>query len=464
MRNKFKYKIIILFIITFLYSCSSNNVNITKSNSTLSSSTYEYSPKSLSGPISNPLMGWAPPAQYTGYNQPYTLVYANLYWKDIQPYEGFYNFDHIEELFNFELWKSKNVKIILRVICDYPNDKGEKTIPEWLYNKINGDGTWYDIEYGKGFSPNYENEVFIYYHEKLIEALANRYDTFSQIAFIALGSIGHWGEWHTYETPEFQIPFVSEKTAKKYISHYTSYFKNKKLLLRTPNTSSLENSFGLFNDMLGDIEATDLFLDWTTNGYIHPQFKTYQHPMIDFWINSPSGGEFAHGNSGLQYLSEDTITETINQIKENHITFIGPNCPANQPLDESPSQEYIDSVLETMGYRFTITETKVKIDSDIAKITINLENNGVAPFYEQWPLHLLVLNETNDIIYNEKLDVDITSWIPGEHQIIKEIPKDIVSDTYSLALAIMDPSTNEPSIHFANDEEILPFIYRILTF
>ena len=33
-------------------------------------------------------------------------------------------------------------------------------IPEWLYEKTNHAGTWYDVSFGKGFAPDYNNEHF----------------------------------------------------------------------------------------------------------------------------------------------------------------------------------------------------------------------------------------------------------------------------------------------------------------
>ena len=44
-------------------------------------------------------------------------------------------------------------------------------IPEWLYEKIGHEGTWYDVEFGKGFAPDYNNEEMIRYHAKAVEAL-----------------------------------------------------------------------------------------------------------------------------------------------------------------------------------------------------------------------------------------------------------------------------------------------------
>ncbi len=100
-----------------------------------------YSPKEIDDVLINPYMGWSPNALYTSYTQPHSLVYANIYWNDIEPIKGKYNFDYIEEKYNFDHWRNKDVKIILRIIMDYPNPEGNKQIPDWLYKKINQDGT-----------------------------------------------------------------------------------------------------------------------------------------------------------------------------------------------------------------------------------------------------------------------------------------------------------------------------------
>ncbi|WP_445492483.1 hypothetical protein [Niallia sp. 03133] len=157
--------------------------------------------------VINPFMGCAPPAEGGPYSQPHSLVYANLTWEDLEPEKGFYDFEQIEEKFKFDYWKKKNKRLIVRVVLDYPGEAGHKDIPDWLYNEINQEGSWYEHEWGSGFSPNYINSKLIDYHEKLIEALADRYNKDPFISFIELGSIGHWGEWHTLQQDGIFIPF-----------------------------------------------------------------------------------------------------------------------------------------------------------------------------------------------------------------------------------------------------------------
>ena len=44
-----------------------------------------YKPKISNRVLINPFMGWAPDAKYKDYIQPHSLVYANLYWSDLEP-------------------------------------------------------------------------------------------------------------------------------------------------------------------------------------------------------------------------------------------------------------------------------------------------------------------------------------------------------------------------------------------
>ncbi|MCX0362360.1 DUF4832 domain-containing protein, partial [Clostridium perfringens] len=314
-----------------------------------------YKPKISNEILINPFMGWAPDAKYKDYIQPHSLVYANLYWSDLEPSKGNYDFKNIEEKFNFNYWKSKNVKMIIRIILDYPNKENSMQIPKWLYDEIGRDGTFYDISYGKGFSPNYENKTLIYYHEKLIKALGERYNSSSEIAFIELGSIGHWGEWHTYEDDKIKLKFPDESSANEYVKPYLKYFPNKIMMMRRPFKIAKQNNFGLFNDMIGDKNSTDEFLSWVNNGYYNHLLKTDEPEMKDFWKRAPSGGEFAYGDQSINYFKKFSIESTIDQLKSLHTTFIGPNCPADK---DNTYKESYDRILNTIGYKFVIEESK----------------------------------------------------------------------------------------------------------
>lgn len=422
-----------------------------------------YTPSKSDKVLRNPLMGWAPNAEYTGYTQPHSLVHMNIYWKDIEPKKGVYNFRDLEKKFNFKHWQNKNTKFIIRLILDYPNENNEMTIPKWLYNEIKGDGTWYNIPYGKGFSPNYQNKTLIKYHEKLIEELGKRYNESNDIAFIQLGSIGHWGEWHTYDEGDLIIDFPNKSTCETYVSHYLKYFPKKILMSRRPLSIAKENNFGIFNDMLGDEESNEEFISWINDGHYNYLVNANEPDMKNFWKTAPSGGEFGGGNNGLHYLNNKSIKTTLNQIEQLHTTFIGPNCPT---YSDDKYNKNFDTVLKTLGYRFTlkkITYNKILTTNKYLNLDIKLENNGVAPFYFDWPVKIILLDKDNNIVKEEYLEEDIRSWLPGEISINSKIKIDdsIKKGMYNVAIGIIDPATNKASIKFANNCKITGNYFKI---
>lgn len=200
-------------------------------------------------PIHNPLKGYAPLATEIDYQRDTSLVYGIICWNDLEQIEGDYDFELLEEQWNMDKWKEVGKRFILRVMCDSPSDDGELNIPDWLYEKTK-DGTWYDTSYGKGYSPNYENPVFIEAHGKLLEALAERYNNDPYILCVQLGSLGHWGEWHV-NNDETDMSFPKTDITDIYIKQYITSFSNKVLQVRRPLNTMYMDKLGLYNDVLG---------------------------------------------------------------------------------------------------------------------------------------------------------------------------------------------------------------------
>jgi hypothetical protein len=116
----------------------------------------EYSFNEDVTPLNNPYIGYAPEAGYSALCEKYRLVYLNLLWSELEPDEGQYNWDVIEEKYNLKRWRREGKNLVLRFVCDIPSKEEHMDIPQWLYDKT-GDGEFYDIEYGKGYSPDYSN-------------------------------------------------------------------------------------------------------------------------------------------------------------------------------------------------------------------------------------------------------------------------------------------------------------------
>lgn len=403
--------------------------------------------------LNNPYMGWAPSAEGGPYAQPHNLVYINATWNELEPKKGEYAFESFEEKYKFTYWKKSNTHIIFRLNMDFPGKERHMDIPDWLYTEIKGDGTWYDLDYGKGFSPNYSNPTLISYHQKLIEALAVRYNNNPLIPIIALGSIGHWGEWHTKQDQPSSIPFPGIEISDQYVEHYMNFFTNKQLVMRRPFYIAAENDLGLYNDSFGDQAQTfDYFVNYFQNGYNDYLAGIAQPSMTDFWKHAPSGGEIANP-PGMACFEEDYIDMTLKQIQACHTSWLGPSCPAYYPLGSKQQKNY-DLMLKTMGYRFVLYSVKHlrKIEAgSTLPIKMVWKNMGVAPFYYCWPLELSLADSNSNIVYSVNTSEDIRTWLTGKKSVQAsiEIPEDLEPGNYTLCAGIINPGTGKPAIDLA---------------
>ncbi|WNR42346.1 DUF4832 domain-containing protein [Paenibacillus roseipurpureus] len=412
-----------------------------------------YFPAETDQVLNNPYMGFVIDARNKEAKQPFRLAYANLTWADLEPEKGKYAFDAVERKFQFAFWKTKGVSLILRVVLDYPTEVEHLDIPNWLYEETSKKGVSYNLAYGKGFSPDYNNPRLIENHERLIQALGERYNNDPQVAFIELGSIGHWGEWHTMDEGSQRIEFPKEDVTDNYVNHYLRYFDRKLLLMRRPHEIALSHHLGLFNDAFGSHESTiDGFLKWYTDGYKSWLTQNDQPAMPYFWKSAPSGGEF---RPDVTYLNDSNMEETLLQSKLTHVSWLGPSAPSQEPYG-GRLQPNIDRFLKTIGYRFVIAkeshEKKVRTGNSL-HVKLNIINRGVAPFYFAWPLELSLSNEQGIIVSRIQTNLDIREWLPGAQEVshVLPIPANLAHGIYIVNAAILNPETNKPEVDFAID-------------
>ncbi|KRE40964.1 DUF4832 domain-containing protein [Paenibacillus sp. Soil724D2] len=417
--------------------------------------TIKFSPTEIGSVLNNPYMGFAPDARWGPYQEPHRLVFFDFTWRELEAAKGIYAFDKLEEKNQFKRWKSENVKIIFRLILDDTSDTSHMDIPDWLYEEIGEEGSWYNTSYGKGFSPNYENKKLIEEHRKLIQKLGERYNHDARIAFVEVGSVGHWGEWHTKSGQGgVSEPFPKAAVTDQYVEAYLGEFPDKPLLMRRPHEIAKSNHLGLFNDVFGDKQETmSGFINWIHNGYTSWLTEEKMPAMPEHWIYAPSGGEFAYSEDENKYIANNAIDETIAQARESHTTWLGPNLPSFKSY-KGKYQGNVERLLNTMGYRYVLKtethQTKVKPNEKLV-VNMVMENKGVAPFYFNWPLELSLADAEGKIVHRESVQVDIRSWLPGiqKSTLSLKIPATIPIGKYTLCVGIIDPESGNPGIELA---------------
>lgn len=400
-------------------------------------------------PLTNPYKGFVCWGENLNDDPRIAFAYVPVYWGDLEPVEGEYDFESIEEQYHFEQWKQRGVSLILRVIMDEPSKEKHMDIPEWLYERSGG--TYYSNAYGKGLSPDYRNRELMQAHHKLIAALYDRYGNNSQLAFIQLGSLGHWGEWHT----SISTPFPAQSITDRYVQDYLDYFPSEKLLLRRPYAIGNRNHMGLYNDSFGN-ETHETWLSWISDGYISDQNQEALQGMPDFWKYAPSGGEFATDHPMEWYFTEDQFQATLSLLKQSHTSFLGPNMPVH--LQNSN----VDALLSQMGYCYTLQSSTIikSLFSSSASITLKMENTGIAPMYARTDLILVCKDADGNIILTEKTTSNMTQYLPGPftlHLTLHDLP----SNTASIWFGIANPLSGNAAVTFANEEIMTDHLIRI---
>ncbi len=409
----------------------------------------------IAGPILNPLMGWAPRADRNDIQQPHTLVYADLTWRDFEPEQGVFDFETFERKQQLDRWRAENQRVVFRFVCDAPGPSAHRDIPDWLYEAIGGSGDSYDTSYGKGFSPDYANPTFLQYHREAIRALGNRYGADGFFAFVELGSLGHWGEWHVaYNAGIRNLP--PRAIREQYVEQYREAFPNTPLLMRRPFSIARQLELGLYNDLTGDDQGTHEWLSWIANGGNYDQTDEVGElvPMPSAWQTSPIGGEQTGAISSEALYGAD-LWQTIQLLEQSHTTFVGPNSPA----DIAPGgdlQAGIDHVLSRIGYRLYIpqvTAPRWVLLSNHLDLQLVFRNEGVAPFYFDWPAQLYLIDPQGEIRASHAAAVDLRRFLPDQSYAVSlSIPlKGLQAGSYQIGFAILDPLTQQPAIRLAMD-------------
>lgn len=444
-----------LFLLMLMLGIFSSNTQVTA-----------YRPESTDEVLRNPMVGFAPSSDYYDLVKSdvvdCTLVYVDVTWRELEPQKGFYDFASIESDNYIDEWRALGKRVVFRFVCDYPEDEKHMDIPDWLYEETGGDGDWYDISYGKGYSPNYENEAFISYHEKAVNALGERYGKDDFFCYIELGSLGHWGEWHTkYSAGIRRLPL--EDIREKYILPYIESFPNSMILMRRPFNAAKKYNFGIFNDMAGDKVDTEEWLDWINNGgdYNQTKEKDALSAMPNAWMISPIGGEFTSSVTMKQLLADD-VELTLDLIKRSHMSFLGPKCPSGQALKYT---EAIDKVKRLLGYRLRIKEAvliRFPLSKEL-KVNIYWVNDGNAPCYKNWDVYLYFFDSQGSLVLKAPIDISLNAIIddnPVKSTTSVNID-DIPVGVYDVCAAIIDPMTDSPGISLANKVQTEDRVYLI---
>ncbi len=321
---------------------------------------------------------------------------------------------------------------------------------------------------GGYFHPDFPARV-----QQLVKKLGEAWDQDARVAYVEMGIVGEWGEHHdpdlsTYWPPHDEPEHVVNRTwvpglEKVLGDAFKAAFPNKKVMVRYAYEFK-DYEFGLYWDSWSQREEEK-------RGYEE------MRKLKDRWKTQPIGGEITWNWGSLQKFKSfeevvkdpATYTLTMHQIRNLHANHLGGITWAN--FKDTAFMRVADSLQQAMGYRFVIRHARypVKVENGKqATIGFSVVNKGSSPFYYNWPVRLFLLDpETKKPVWSQQLTgIDIRKWMPGDdwdsaqavyRSAAPEVEiksswkvEQLAAGKYLLALSVVDPAGNQPSLRFAN--------------
>ena len=312
-----------------------------------------------------------------------TIVSDVLFWKDLNPDVGVYDFSKIDAM--LEACEQAGMTYGLRIVpfttsnTDDESNYGARHdfVPQWVYEK----GAKQDLvnytRKGETFQikvPNWSDPTYIRYYKEFISALAKKYNGDPRVEYIEIRAFGNMGEWHTSEFDGNELPSLEiqkdmfDFIASKFTKTTCSVFCDARELYD-------------YTDSLGFAKRNNgLIKTPNTEWELVTAYKDNVMTMADNW-GPYSNLKNVDTSKGDIRWSADRFRESI-EIPHLSIYALDQDGYASNDFYKE-QKTVIDEMCNRLGYNFTVTSAKRSKN----QIKVVIKNTGVAPAFFDISLH-----------------------------------------------------------------------------
>lgn len=352
-------------------------------------------PRDTGEALVNPGMGWVLhyydniPQNYGSRLEPsdtvddfpgLSVVYLRIPWSYIEPEEGRFNWSVLDT--PAQRWVAKGKQIALRITCS--ESWLRWATPEWVHR---AGAKGYDFEPGVGvkeggpyWEPDYADPIFLQKLDNFLAALAKRYDGNPEVAFIDIGSLGVWGEGHTFASTRREIP---AETYKTHIDLHLKHFKhtllaaNDDFSLRGAGPTKPQDETIDYAQQKGlTLRDDSILVQGGDNAYFHAGMAQA------FWRDRPVILECEHYGPSKERGYWQDGSKYLQAVEEYHASYASIHWWPREFLEEN--RELINRINLRLGYRLRPAEVswqkQVKV-GDRWQVRWRWLNAGVAPCY-----------------------------------------------------------------------------------
>lgn len=365
-------------------------------------------------------------------------LYLRLAWAFLEPEEGKFDWSYIDKI--VEKYVPMGYKISFRISC---KETGEA--PNAVPKEVNGiryaTPYWVSQAGAKGierpkygsasWTPEWNDPVYLEKLNNFLKAFAAKYDGKPWVRYIDVGSIGEWGEGHTYFST--RIPPTMEEM-KTHMAIYRKHCKNTQLIVSDDllaNGGTDENKKVLlryaidngisFRDDSPMVKGymVDVLRTWTVS---HPYFFDAAYKTMPTVFELEHYGKVKSNGYWLGKNGETTIPKYgvsgadvfRNAVRIIHPTYVGFHGYLGEWLSDNP--DFTKEILNLCGYWY-FPKSVTTIEFKDGKLSFEIEwlNKGVAPAYSAYQLEgkLIPVDNSSEAIDFEIEDSGNKNWMPG---------------------------------------------------
>ncbi len=363
-------------------------------------------------------------------------VYIRLAWAYLEPKEGQFNWPVIDQIIDH--WTARGLGIAFRISCrETSTDRIEQqyATPRWVM-EAGAKGGYFLMGKATGpegpWEPAFGDPVFLAKLENFLRAFAARYDGRSWLRYVDIGSIGDWGEGHTWAGSRTECGFA---VRKKHVDLYLKYFHHSLLVasddfvfaLRDPAERQALHQYVIAN---GISYRDDSIL---VRGYLKGESDRYtvRSPefFADAYLQTPTVFELEHygtvkrqdnwdarpGSEAAKYGKGKTGPDYFRgALGLLHATYIGYHGYAHEWLADN--RQLTAELLNRCGYWFFLHHVRLPERLQArheTQLTMAWENRGVAPAYRPYQLRLRLEGPE---VYEQTFDAGNRRWLPAAAQ------------------------------------------------
>jgi len=411
--------------------------------------------------IDNPLKGLVP---YSGDNRekfPHSMEFRYVPLGELMSGMNTFNWEPLEKLLNDVA--SRGHQAVFRVWMVYPGKDGG--IPAFLMEEGLKVTTWLNDNTAPSppqqvHTPDYNDPRLREALKNFIAAMGKKYDGDPRLGFITAGLLGTWGEWHEYPREDL---FASKETQAEVLDAYSAAFRITPVLLRYPAgddnrkyTKNADRPFGYHDDSFAwaTLDTGRKADDW----FYMQLLKAAGPEAMLKWKTRPIGGEIRPELWGEIFEDKGAHAQAQNFeqcVQETHASWLMDTGMVEKKQSAARIQNASHAV-QRMGYEFHVMQATLSREADKTRLTVQLRNTGVAPFYYDWKIVVAAIDRSGTVIKEWPTDWKIAGLFPGESPRAWQLllkTSDIPNSGDLLAFRVVNPLSNGMPLRFANTTE-----------